>query len=113
MIDSAGEAGAPPATIRKHQTLVRTKWAAAIIYVRSRVSAYHRKRLVEQKVPFVVPGNRECICMLGTDLREHFRKMRSEPGLSALHPGGGDPLAPSWNGSCPDSRCASAGDSGQ
>jgi hypothetical protein len=78
MIDR-GEAEVPPAIVRKHMDLVREKWASDIVYVRAGVSAYHRKRLVEQRVPFVVPGNQMYLPMLGVDLREHFRRPRSDP----------------------------------
>lgn len=67
-----------PATVRKHLTLVRDKWNADIIYVRDRVTSYNRKRLIEQKIPFIVPGNQMYLPMLGLDLREHFRKLQVE-----------------------------------
>ncbi|NLH49298.1 MAG: hypothetical protein GX444_11950 [Myxococcales bacterium] len=65
-----------PATVRKHMALVLEKWNADIIYVRDRVTSYNRKRLIEQKIPFIVPGNQMYLPMLGIDLREHFRKLR-------------------------------------
>lgn len=67
-----------PATVRKHMALVREKWDADIVYVRDRITSYNRKRLVEQKIPFVVPGNQMYLPMLGIDLREHFRKLQVE-----------------------------------
>jgi hypothetical protein len=70
------ESEEPPAAIRKHIELVRIKWHEPIIYVRERVTAYNRKRLIEQEIPFVVPGNQMYLPMLGIDLREHFRKLR-------------------------------------
>jgi len=42
------------------------------------VTAYNRKRLIEQKVPFIVPGNQMYLPMLAIDLREHFRRIREE-----------------------------------
>jgi DNA-binding MarR family transcriptional regulator len=42
------------------------------------VTAYNRKRLIEQKVPFIVPGNQMYLPMLAIDLREHFRRIRKE-----------------------------------
>ena len=66
-----------PATIRKQLLQVREKWDGEVIYLRSSVSAYNRKRLIEQKVPFVVPGNQMYLPMLGIDLREHFRQIRA------------------------------------
>jgi hypothetical protein len=66
-----------PANIRKQILQVQEKWNGEVIYLRSSVSAYNRKRLIEQKVPSVVPGNQMYLPMLGIDLREHFRQIRS------------------------------------
>lgn len=63
----------PPATIRKHAEQVRAKWAGPIVYVRDQVTACNRKRLIEQRIPFIVPGNQMYLPELGLDLREHFR----------------------------------------
>ncbi len=67
-----------PATVRKHLDILQTKQQADVIYVRTRVAAYNRKRLIEQKVPFIVPGNQMYLPMLAIDLREHFRRLREE-----------------------------------
>jgi len=66
-----------PAIIRKQMLQVQAKCDGEVIYLCSSVSAYNRKRLIEQKVPFVVPGNQMYLPMLGIDLREHFRQIRS------------------------------------
>jgi hypothetical protein len=66
-----------PAAIRKQMLQVQAKWDGEVIYLCSSVSAYNRKRLIEQKVPFVVPSNQMYLPMLGIDLREHFRQIRS------------------------------------
>ncbi len=71
------------AVIRKHVDQVRLKWNGEIVYVRDQLASYQRKRLIEQKVPFIVPGNQMYLPMLGIDLREHFRQLRtSSPTLS-------------------------------
>lgn len=67
-----------PATVRKHMDLLQTKQHAHLIYVRAQVTAYNRKRLIEQKVPFIVPGNQMYLPMLAIDFREHFRRLREE-----------------------------------
>ena len=67
-----------PATVRKHLDMLHSKQPAELIYVRARVTAYNRKRLIEQKVPFIVPGNQMYLPMLAIDLREHFRRIREE-----------------------------------
>jgi DNA-binding MarR family transcriptional regulator len=58
--------------------MLQTKQHADLIYVRAQVTAYNRKRLIEQKVPFIVPGNQMYLPMLAIDLREHFRRIRAE-----------------------------------
>ena len=67
-----------PATVRKHMDMLQAKQHADLIYVRAQVTAYNRKRLIEQKVPFIVPGNQMYLPMLAIDLREHFRRIREE-----------------------------------
>ena len=67
-----------PATVRKHLDMLQSKQPVELIYVRARVTAYNRKRLIEQKVPFIVPGNQMYLPMLAIDLREHFRRIREE-----------------------------------
>ena len=73
----------PPATIGKHIDQLLAKGDKPVVYVRERITAYNRKRLIEHKIPFVVPGSQMYMPMLGIDLREHFRKLRSaKRGLS-------------------------------
>ncbi len=67
-----------PATIRKHLDLLRSRLNIDVIFVRARMTAYNRKRLIENKVPFIVPGNQMYLPMLAIDLREHFRRLRAE-----------------------------------
>lgn len=74
-----GPAEQSPATLRKHMDLLGTKQNADVIYVRAGVTAYNRKRLIEHKVPFIVPGNQMYLPTLALDLREHFRRLRSAP----------------------------------
>jgi hypothetical protein len=67
-----------PAVVRKHMDTLQTKQHADLIYVRAQVTAYNRKRLIEQRVPFIVPGNQMYLPMLAIDLRENFRRIREE-----------------------------------
>jgi hypothetical protein len=75
MVDTSDEEHSP-AIVRKHMDQVREKWEGEIVYVRERVTAYNRKRLIEYNVPFIVPGNQLYLPMLAIDLREHFRQKR-------------------------------------
>ena len=68
-----------PATVRKHMIQVQGKWGNEVVYIHASISSYNRKRLIEHKVPFVVPGNQMYLPLLGIDLREHFKKIRSTP----------------------------------
>jgi DNA-binding MarR family transcriptional regulator len=77
MIDRSAEEQAPVA-VRKHMEMLRPKQEAELIYVREQVTTYNRKRLIEQKVPFIVPGNQMYLPMLAIDLREHYRRVRKE-----------------------------------
>jgi hypothetical protein len=67
-----------PATVRKHMDMIQAWQHMELIYVRAQVTGYNRKRLIGQKVPFIVPGNQMYLPMLAIDLREHFRRMREE-----------------------------------
>jgi hypothetical protein len=55
-----------------------------VVYVINALASYERKRLIEQKVPFLVPGNQLYLPDLGIDLREYFRTppVAQETGLS-------------------------------
>jgi DNA-binding MarR family transcriptional regulator len=56
-----------------------------VIYVTNALASYERKRLVEQRVPFLVPGNQLYLPDLGIDLREYFRHPNTPTG-EALSP---------------------------
>ena len=72
-----------PVTIQKHMLQVRKKWEGEVIYVQQKVTAYNRKRLIQHKIPFVVPLNQMYLPFLGIDLREHFKNIReSEASFS-------------------------------
>ena len=69
-----------PAVIRKNIDLLRPRTGKAeIIYIRKQLSSFNRKRLVGQKVCFIIPGNQMYLPLLGMDFREHFRKLQSQP----------------------------------
>lgn len=71
-----------PATARKHWEQVQKKWKGLCIYSQSRISAYNRKRLIEHRVPFIIPRNQMYLPDLGIDLHEHFRKPNSQSIVS-------------------------------
>jgi DNA-binding MarR family transcriptional regulator len=55
------------------------------VYVTGALASYDRRRLIEQKVPFIVPGNQLYLPDLGLDLREYFRQ-RAPATEAALSP---------------------------
>lgn len=54
------------------------------VYVTDALASYDRRRLIEQKIPFIVPGNQLYLPDLGLDLREYFRQRA--PATEALSP---------------------------
>lgn len=56
-----------------------------VVYVTDALASYERRRLIEQKISFVVPGNQLYLPDLGLDLREYFRK-RAPAADTALSP---------------------------
>lgn len=78
LMADTGEAEQPPAVIRKHMDQVKVRYDTNIVYVRRTVTSYNRKRLIEQKVSFIVPGNQMYLPMLGIDLREHLKRLQEK-----------------------------------
>ena len=67
-----------PATVKKYLQQIQDKCARAVDYIQESISPHNRKRLVEHKVSFVVPGNQLYLPLLGIDFREYFRKVRDK-----------------------------------
>lgn len=64
---------------------VRTIAGQPVVYVTDALASYERRRLIEQKVPFIVPGNQLYLPDLGLDLREYFRQ-RAPAAEAVLSP---------------------------
>jgi hypothetical protein len=71
--------------IRKHLDKLKELAERPVIFVTDALASYERKRLIEQKVPFIVPGNQLYLPDLGIDLREYFRQRKDTPD-GALSP---------------------------
>jgi hypothetical protein len=67
---------ATPNGIKKHWLMVKEKWDGDVVYITQTISAFNRIRLIEHKVPFIVPGTQMYLPDLGLDLREHVEKVR-------------------------------------
>ncbi|MBI3102184.1 MAG: hypothetical protein HYY98_11610 [Burkholderiales bacterium] len=59
--------------VRTWLSRVKALAGQPVIYVTHALASYDRRRLIEQKVPFIVPGNQLYLPDLGLDLREYFR----------------------------------------
>lgn len=67
-----------PAEYKKHVELIRKITGKDVIIVFSWCTAFIRKRLINYKLPFIVPGKQMYLPDLAIDLREHFTKARQE-----------------------------------
>lgn len=67
------------ASIRRQMDTLRHHAGLSVVYVTGALASYERKRLIEQKVAFIVPGNQLYLPDLGIDLREYFRRSPDAP----------------------------------
>lgn len=65
------------ADIRNRVDKLRSITGQLVVYGTEALASYERKRLIAQKVPFIVPGNQLYLPHLGLDLREYFRQRPS------------------------------------
>jgi len=70
-----------PSDLMAHYRLLREKLSYNILFVLPVIKAYERRRLIDYKIPFVVPFNQLYIPDLGIDLREYFKRLREKPDL--------------------------------
>lgn len=73
------------ANVRAQLDKLRALAGHPVVYVTGALASYERKRLIDQKVPFIVPGNQLYLPDLGIDLREYFRQRPQLPD-TALSP---------------------------
>lgn len=73
------------ASVRDQVDKLRQLAGMPVLYVTRTLASWERKRLLEYKVPFLVPGNQLYLPDLGIDLREVFRKPAAAPE-TALSP---------------------------
>lgn len=65
-----------PATIKKHLEIVAQKSDRVCIFVQKTTTSYNRKRLIERRIPFIIPGNQMYLPQSGIDFREYFLKRK-------------------------------------
>lgn len=61
-----------PGRLEKQLSKLEQLYTNEYIYVQENVTSYNRQRLIERKIPFIVPGRQLYLPHLGLDLREHF-----------------------------------------
>lgn len=59
-------------TLKTQLGRLRVLTGIPVIYVANNLASYERRNLIEQRLPFLVPGNQLFLPDLGIDLREHF-----------------------------------------
>jgi len=75
-----------PATINKHIILIQEKWKLEVIYITKVIESYNRKRLIQNKIPFIIPGNQMYLPTLGIDLREYFKESKRQQQQEKFSP---------------------------
>ena len=68
-----------PAQLEKHAALLRNVSGLETVLVFPRLDSWNRKRLIERRIPFCVPGKQLYLPSLLIDLREHFLVERKVP----------------------------------
>jgi hypothetical protein len=78
-------AGLAQSEVRKRLVRVAEVAGQPVAYVTQALASFERRRLIEHKLPFIVPGNQLYLPHWGLDLREYFRQ-RSVPPEAGLSP---------------------------
>ncbi len=68
-----------PSAMAKHLNLLEERSGMRGVFVAEALEAFNRKRLIEHKVPFIVPGNQLYLPDLGIDFREQLRALKEKP----------------------------------
>lgn len=67
----------PPGKVLKHWQQLQKIWGGSIVYVHHMMSSHNRKRFIQQRISFLVPGKQMYLPELAIDLREHFQQPSS------------------------------------
>jgi DNA-binding MarR family transcriptional regulator len=84
LLVSARKERMPLGTLRTQLDKLEQITGHPVVLATRALASYERKRLVQQKVPFVVPGNQLYLPDLGIDFREYFR--RPQAAVTAFTP---------------------------
>jgi len=69
-----------PAVISKHCKMLTQYWTGGIIYSKTSLSSTDRVRLIQAKVPFIIPEKQLYLPFLGIDLKEIFPQEKKKSG---------------------------------
>lgn len=79
MLDRGDEQTDKAAALKKHLKVIGQYFPGPIIYVVKNTASFNRKRLVEQRIAFIVPGKQLYLPFAATDLRDHFTATNKFP----------------------------------
>ena len=77
MLDREGEQGDKASTLKKYIQAVSKHFTGPIIYVVQQTASFNRKRLIDQRIAFIVPGKQLYLPFMAMDLRENFAASRA------------------------------------
>ncbi|MEE8058553.1 MAG: hypothetical protein V3T17_12060 [Pseudomonadales bacterium] len=72
MLDRSDEQTDKAAVLKKHLKAIGQYFPGPVIYVVESTTSFNRKRLVGQRIAFIVPGKQLYLPFAATDLRDHF-----------------------------------------
>jgi len=75
-----------PSVLAKHQAHLLKSTPHGILFVRNKMDAFLRQRLMERRISFITPFNQAYLPELGFDLREYFRLSSTQETHNALTP---------------------------
>jgi hypothetical protein len=75
-----------PSVLAKHQAYLLKSTPHGIIFVRNKMDAFLRQRLIENRISFITPFNQAYLPELGIDLREYFRASSTQETRNVLTP---------------------------
>jgi DNA-binding MarR family transcriptional regulator len=72
MLGKGGEQTDKAAALKKHLNIIGQRFPGPVIYIVENTTSFNRKRLVDQRIAFIVPGKQLYLPFAATDLRDHF-----------------------------------------
>jgi DNA-binding MarR family transcriptional regulator len=86
VIDQHADEHKTAVNIKKYFKTINQHYLGHLIYSVEEIASYNRKRLIDQRIAFIVPGKQLYLPFFATDLRESFKvlKKREESKLGAI-----------------------------